>query len=166
MRPKATNTTVIYRHISFYTPRPRAQRVAPTSPVFQRVQPNLRSYTPIFYRLFLAFSTFNRIIFFSNSHKKPRSARCLLKIPMGDVRGGRPLKDTARRGLTATHPCATAHPRSRTHPRRRRPPARTPPTRRCHLRRGEVTAPAALPSHKPKERIGDTVCRSIYTLML
>lgn len=133
MRPKATNTTVIYRHISFYTPRPRAQRVAPTSPVFQRVQPNLRSYTPIFYRLFLAFSTFNRIIFFSNSHKKPRSARCLWKI-CGFSRGLRPLKDTApthaprRHAPHATHPAQEGNARHAT-PTPTRPPCPPHPRR-------------------------------------
>lgn len=146
MRPKATNTTVIYRHISFYTPRPRAQRVAQTSPVFQRVQPNLRSNTPILYRLFLAFSTFNRIIFFSNSQKKPRSARCLWKNPCGDFRGAAPLKDTARVGPRRHAPAppstpadgrthaAAAHPHT-PHPHaaatcaeeRSRPPLPSPP---------------------------------------
>ena len=77
MRPKATNTTVIYRHISFYTPHPRAQRVAPTCTVFQRSGSNLRSHTSIFSRLFLVISNFNSIIFFSVTKKNRACARCL-----------------------------------------------------------------------------------------
>lgn len=156
---------MIYRHISFYTPHPRAQRVAPTSPVFQRGKPNLRSNTPILYRLFFVIANFNSIIFLI-THKKNRAPRGVFR---------KILRDFSRGCAPQRHRATRAHGdtplRHRTPPQQDAPtpppPTRTHPTHTPlpHAsRRGH--GPRPLPSARPKERIGDTVCRSIYTLML
>ena len=116
MRPKATNTTGIYRHIFFYTPRPRAQRVAPTFTVFQRCPPNLRSNTPIFYRLFFVIANFNSIIFLI-THKKNRAPRGVFgKIPAGIFAGLRPSKTPRDEGTRRHTPAPPSTPAAgRTH---------------------------------------------------
>ena len=138
--------------------------MAPTFTVFQRCPPNLRSHTSIFYRLFFVIANNNRIIFFSNSHKKPRSARCLWKNPCGDFRGAGPSK-TPRDEGSRRHPPAPPHTPAagRTHAAAAHPHTPNPhAAATCAEERSRPPLPSPI---SQRERIGDTVCRSIYTAM-
>nr|AEJ88196.1 hypothetical protein [uncultured bacterium] len=139
--------------------------MAPTCTVFQRSGSNLRSHTSIFYRLFFVISNFNSIIFFSNKKKFPRSARCLWKILRDFLGGQAPSKTPRDEGSRRHAPAPPSTPADgRTHAAAAHPHTPHPhAAATCAEERSRLPPP---PPISQRERIGDTVCRSIYTLML